>query len=199
VTSPSAVTSRAAAPSWPRRGTVSARIRALDDAVDRWVDRYRSRELDPLFYGLSSAADHALLWIALGSSRAARRGEPAIALRFAAALGVESALTNGPIKLLFRRIRPPSAPPGPLPYGMHRPVTSAFPSGHATTAFMAATLLSEDASTSAYWELAVLVAASRVYVRMHHASDAIAGALLGVAFGQIAERVLTPSTGESRG
>ena len=199
MTSPSAVTSRAEAPSWPRRGRVSARIRVLDDAVDRWVDRYRRRQLDPLFYGLSSAADHALLWIALGALRAARRGEPAIALRFAAALGVESALTNGPIKLLFRRIRPPSAPPDPLPYGMHRPVTSAFPSGHATTAFMAATLLSEDASTSAYWELAVLVAASRVYVRMHHASDAVAGALLGLAFGRIAERVLTPSTGESRG
>jgi undecaprenyl-diphosphatase len=64
---------------------------------------------------------------------------------------------------------------------------------------MAATLLSEGSSTSAYWELAVLVAASRVYVRMHHASDAVAGTLLGLAFGQIAKRVLTPSTGESPG
>jgi len=35
------------------------------------------------------------------------------------------------------------------------------------------------------------VAASRVYVRMHHASDAFAGALLGLAFGQIAKRILT--------
>ena len=110
-----------------------------------------------------------------------------------------SAKTNGPIKLAFRRIRPPSAPPGPLPYGMHRPRTSAFPSGHATSAFMAATLLSEGSATSAYWELAVLVAASRVYVRMHHASDAVAGTLLGLAFGQIAKRVLTPSTRESHG
>jgi undecaprenyl-diphosphatase len=64
---------------------------------------------------------------------------------------------------------------------------------------MAATLLSQGSSTSAYWELAVLVAASRVYVRMHHASDAVAGTLLGLAFGQIAKRVLTPSTGESPG
>jgi hypothetical protein len=34
---------------------------------------------------------------------------------------------------------------------------------------------------------------------MHHASDAVAGTLLGLAFGQIAKRVLTPSTRESPG
>jgi undecaprenyl-diphosphatase len=170
---------------------VLARIGAVDDAVDRWVDRYRRRELDPLFYGLSSAADHALLWIAIGALRAARRGEPAIAVRFAAALGAESALTNGLIKLGFRRIRPPSAPPGPLPYGLHRPRTSAFPSGHATSAFMAATLLSDGTSAApVYFTLASVVAASRVYVRMHHASDTVAGAVLGVVLGQVAKRAL---------
>jgi membrane-associated phospholipid phosphatase len=177
--------------SWPRRG-VTGWVRAFDDAVDRWVDRYRGRRLDPLFYGLSSAADHGLLWIAVGALRAARRGDPAGGLRFAAAMGAESALTNGPIKLAFRRIRPPSAPPGPLPYGLHRPRTSAFPSGHATSAFTAATLLANGSNAApAYFALATLVAASRVYVRMHHASDAVAGALLGLAFGQIAKRILT--------
>jgi membrane-associated phospholipid phosphatase len=182
--------------SWPRRGTLSARVRAFDDAVDRWVDRYRGRRLDPLFYGLSSAADHALLWIAFGAVRAARRGDPAIGVRLAAALGAESALTNGPIKLAFRRIRPPSAPPGPLPYGLHRPRTSAFPSGHATSAFTAATLLGDGtAAAPAYLALATLVAASRVYVGMHHASDTVAGALLGLAFGTIAKRILASAGG----
>ena len=184
-------TARAGAQSWPRRNAVLAKIGAVDDAVDRWVDRYRRRELDPVFYGLSSAADHGLLWTALGALRAARRGEPAIAVRFAAALGAESALTNGLIKLGFRRIRPPSAPPGPLPYGLHRPRTSAFPSGHATSAFMAATLLSEGTRAApAYFTLATLVATSRVYVRMHHASDTVAGAALGVVLGLAAKRIL---------
>lgn len=184
-------TARAGARSWPRRNALLARIGAVDDAVDRWFDRYRRPALDPLFYGLSSSADHALLWIAIGALRAARRGEPTIALRFGAALGAESALTNGLIKLAFRRIRPASAPPGPLPYGLHRPRTSAFPSGHATSAFMAATLFSEGTGAApAYFTLASLVAASRVYVRMHHASDTVAGALLGLVLGQVAKRVL---------
>jgi membrane-associated phospholipid phosphatase len=177
--------------SWPRRGVFTARVRAFDDVVDRWVERHRGRRLDPLFYGLSSAADHGLLWLAIGALRAARTGDTANGLRFGGALGAESALTNGPIKLLFRRVRPVTVPPGPLPYDMHRPRTSAFPSGHATSAFTAATLLSAGTRAApAYFGLAGVVAASRVYTRMHHASDVLAGAFLGLAMGAIAKRVL---------
>lgn len=174
-----------------------ASVRRFDDAVDGWVDRHRSPRLDPLFYGLSSAADHSLLWHVIGAARAIRRRDPAVALRFSAAMGIESALTNGPIKAAFRRIRPDQSPThtddGPLPYGLHRPITSSFPSGHATAAFTAATLLSRGRGTAPVWfTLAALVAASRVYVRMHHASDVLAGAALGLVLG----RVLVP-VGES--
>ena len=41
----------------------------------------------------------------------------------------------------------------------------------------------------AYYLLATVVAASRVYVRLHHASDVIGGALLGIAFGRVARRL----------
>lgn len=183
------------APGWPRRGVVMARVRAFDDRVDAWVERHRGPRLDPLFFGLSSAADHGLLWIALGAIRSARSGDPAPALRLAAAMGVESALTNGPVKACFRRIRPPhdpaSPPPfGPLPYGMHRPRTSAFPSGHATSAFTAATLLSRGTSAGPlYFGLAALVASSRVYVRMHHPSDVLGGVALGLVLGQVLTRL----------
>jgi undecaprenyl-diphosphatase len=183
------------APGWPRRGVVMARVRAFDDRVDAWVERHRGPRLDPLFFGLSSAADHGLLWIALGAIRSARSGDPAPALRLAAAMGVESALTNGPVKACFRRIRPPHDPASPvpfgaLPYGMHRPRTSAFPSGHATSAFTAATLLSRGTSAGPlYFGLAALVASSRVYVRMHHPSDVLGGVALGLVLGQVLTRL----------
>lgn len=183
----------------PRHRGLAARIGAFDEMLDRWVERHRSPRLDPLFYGLSSAADHGLLWIGLGALRAVRRRDPAVVLRLGAALGAESALTNGPIKFVFRRIRPESPPPGPLPYGMHRPRTSAFPSGHATTAFTAATLLSDGTGAApAYFGLAAVVAASRVYTRMHHGSDVLAGALLGLAMGQVAKRALAALDHRSR-
>jgi len=170
---------------------VSARVRAFDDRIDGWAERHRSPGLDPLFYGLSSAADHGLLWIALGALRSARAGDPASGVRLGAAMAVESALTNGPIKACFRRVRPPLNPAGPLPYGLHRPRTSAFPSGHATSAFTAASILAAGSRRGSwYFALAAVVASSRVYTRMHHASDVLAGAALGLAFGQAARHLI---------
>ena len=168
------------------------RVHALDLRIDSWVERIRGPHLDPVFYGLSSAADHGLLWLLVGSTRAARRGDPAVALRMGATLGVESLLTNGPIKAMFRRVRPETdhPPEGPLPYGMHRPLTSSFPSGHAASAFTAATLLAGGPVTPLWFALAAAIASSRVYTGMHHSSDVVAGAALGVVLGTIARRLL---------
>jgi len=178
-------------------GSLRAAMRVLDESVDAWVDRHRGPRLDPVFYGLSSAADHSILWHVLGALRAARSGDPTAGARFGAVMAVESALTNGPVKACFRRIRPVEVPAGPLPYGMHRPRTSAFPSGHATAAFTAASLLAQGTSAGPfYFGLAALVASSRVYTRMHHASDVLAGAALGFVFGQVARRLLPMRPGE---
>ena len=73
---------------------------------------------------------------------------------------------------------------------MHRPITSSFPSGHAASAFTAAMLLRDSPLAPVYFVLAGLVATSRVYVKMHHASDVLVGAALGVAMGAVARRVL---------
>lgn len=165
------------------------RLEAFDDRVDAALDTIRSPALDRVVYPLSSAADHSLLWFVLGAARSIRTGDLRFAVRFSAAMGLESALTNGPVKALFRRARPArsdgDAPDRePLPYGMRRPITSSFPSGHATAAFAAATLLA-GRRRGRWFALAAAVAASRVYVRMHHASDVVGGALLGAALGAV--------------
>ena len=154
---------------------------SLDAAVDRMVDRVRSPALDGVVYRLSSAADHSLLWHLCGAGVAiARGGDLGYAARFAGAMGAESLLTNGVVKTLFRRVRPAPYADIEFLHGLHRPITSSFPSGHATAAFCAATLLGGGPG---WYAVATSVAATRVYVRLHHASDVAAGAAFGLLLG----------------
>jgi len=155
-------------------------VDAFDGAVDARVDALRSPALDAVAYRLSSAADHSLLWHAAGIAQAlARGGDLEGAVRFSLAMGAESAITNGAVKSLFGRLRPAAYDDIEFHHGLRRPITSSFPSGHATAGFCAATLL----GGGPWYAAATAVAATRVYVRLHHASDVVAGAALGLALG----------------
>jgi undecaprenyl-diphosphatase len=74
---------------------------------------------------------------------------------------------------------------------LRQPRTSSFPSGHASSGFFAAAILSRTAPRlrPLWYAAAILVALSRPYVRIHHASDVLAGAVVGRALAGVAERV----------
>ena len=167
----------------------------LDSAVDAWFERnLRGRPLvDRVMYTASALGDHGILWLAFGAMQAARahrRGYPPRVWRYrliraAAGLGAESALVNGPVKWMFRRTRPEHE--GPRPHALRQPRTSSFPSGHATAAFFGAALLRDgDPAWPLYYVAAVIVASSRIHVRIHHASDVIGGVVIGTALGELA-------------
>jgi undecaprenyl-diphosphatase len=171
---------------------VAESVTVFDERVEKWLAPRRSASLDRLMYGVSSAADHGLIWLAFGSLRAARTGDLRFGGRFVLALAGESAVTNT-VKLAFRRVRPQEhfSHDEPLPYKMRRPITSSFPSGHAVTAFTAAAVLSRGSRLApVYYGAAATIAASRVYTRIHHASDGLAGVALGVALGSVARRLV---------
>jgi undecaprenyl-diphosphatase len=168
---------------------------AIDAAIERRVDAHETPTLDHIAYPLSSAADHGMLWHAIGLARAIRTGDPMFAARFSSAMAVESFVTNVVVKSVFRRIRPHRPIDAPLLYGLRRPITSSFPSGHATAAFCAATLLAKGSRSALPWYvLASMVASTRVYVRLHHTSDIVAGAALGVGLGYALRPLVAPSS-----
>jgi undecaprenyl-diphosphatase len=183
-----------------RRGTTSParqllptpwrrRVRAFDEAVDHGLDRFRGKPAaDKAMYALSELADFSLMWHLAGGIRALRSGRVEDAVRVSAILGVESLLVNGLVKSLFGRVRPRRETPHP--FRLRQPLTSSFPSGHASAAFTAATLLGEGSRAAPVWYAAAsLVAVSRVYVRIHHASDVVGGVVTGLVLGRLARRL----------
>jgi undecaprenyl-diphosphatase len=164
---------------------VQRAIVRFDTAVEDSLERLRGHPLvDRVFYTASEIGDYSLLWHVLGTGQALRRGgDLAGALRLATALGLESTLVNGPVKSLFRRARPVSDVP--RPHRLRKPRTTSFPSGHASAAAVFVAVAGEDdALRPLYVLLAATVATSRVYVRIHHASDVVAGAALGTVLGR---------------
>lgn len=167
-------------------------VARFDAAVDGWFDQLRGNPVtDRVFYVASALGDHSLLWHLAGWARAvAPGGELRDAVELSVTLGVESALVNLGLKSLFSRTRP--SHDGDRPHGLRQPRTSSFPSGHASAAFVAAAVLSDRRSlpeTLFWYGLAGVVATSRVYVKIHHASDVAAGAAVGIALGAAAKGI----------
>lgn len=169
------------------------RVAAFDLWADAQLERLRGNPAaDRLFSTASHLGDFSLIWHIISLARGLSSDERADqALQLSAVLGLESLAVNQGIKRLFRRTRP--TPSGDDRYTIRRPSTSSFPSGHASSAFTAASLLTAwggRRSAPLWFGIATVVALSRAYVRIHHASDVVGGALFGLVLGALAKRVL---------
>lgn len=177
-------------PPWSK--ALTAHLAGFDAAVDARFDRHLRGHavVDRVMYSVTELADFSLLWHLLGATRGLRSdADLEAAVRASAVLGVESTLVNAGLKSLFRRERP--IPDFERPHHLRMPLTTSFPSGHASAAFCAAILLSEGRGRAArvgWFGLAGLVASSRVHVKIHHASDVLGGVVVGTLVGQVAKR-----------
>jgi len=144
----------------------------------------RQRVLDRVVIEYSALGNRGLMWVvggvavALGTQR--WWAIPLVAGVVWITLGL-----NYAIKRCVRRERPLAhRGRGPL---IVAPLTPSFPSSHAAMAAAGAIALSVYAP--ALWPLfatlAVLMAASRVYLAVHHVSDVVAGLAVGACTGAV--------------
>ncbi len=161
----------------------------FDDAVDRIYDPLRSSSiLNRLFYSASALADHSLIWFLVSSVMGTTRKGARRSKVISGSLLFESALVNIVIKSLFGRQRPTNH--SERPYKLRQPLTSSFPSGHASAAFMWATLMTRGQGIAPiYLVVAAIVSISRLHVKIHHASDIVGGMILGTLLGRLIKRV----------
>jgi undecaprenyl-diphosphatase len=172
----------------PGRGDFGPAVDAFDSAADELLEQLRDHPFaDRLFLAASHLGDFSLIWHLASLTRGIARRRPDQVIVLAAALGLESLIVNQGVKRLFRRRRPTIA--GDVHLQVRRPSTSAFPSGHASAAaFAAATFITWDGRRWApLWiSLAAVVGVSRAYVKIHHASDVVGGAVTGLALAALA-------------
>jgi membrane-associated phospholipid phosphatase len=172
---------------------INKAVARFDEVVERKVDDWRGNPtLDRVMYAASEIGDFSLVWHLIGSARALGPDrQPGDAVRVSAFIGMESLLVNGVVKSAFGRRRPPWEQERPR--NLRRPRTSSFPSGHASSAATAVGILAQrDPLWPLYLVVGATVASSRVYVKVHHPSDVVAGALLGVGLAALARRIWPP-------
>ncbi|MGA0117929.1 MAG: phosphatase PAP2 family protein [Ilumatobacteraceae bacterium] len=157
---------------------------SLDAAGDRILEPLRNNRSSIRLFNLASkVGDFSIVWhlcgvlYAIGSLDRAKE-----ALALSVALGIESLIVNQGIKRLFRRERPTTS--GDHRFDVRTPSTTSFPSGHASSATFAAALLTSYTGLplALLWaSIAIVVALSRVVVRIHHLSDILGGIVTGAA------------------
>jgi membrane-associated phospholipid phosphatase len=168
-------------------------IARFDEWADEALERLRGNPVaDTVFTTASRLGEFSVIWHVANVTRGLtdpRRARQIPVL--AVLLGAESLVVNQGLKRLFRRARPTVE--GDPRYPVRRPLTSSFPSGHASAAAFNAVLLTDwDGRRSAplWWGMALVVATSRAYVRIHHPSDVVAGLATGAVLGLAARQLV---------
>lgn len=166
---------------------------AFDTAGDRILEPLRNNKFSIALFGFASTVgDFSVVWHVIGLVRAigsfTRMQE---ALTLSIALGVESLIVNQGIKRIFRRERPTTS--GDERFDVRTPSTSSFPSGHASSATFAAIILTSFTGMPLvilWCIIALVVALSRVVVRIHHLTDIVGGIITGAVLGSIAVPII---------
>ena len=168
-------------------------VRRFDTAADEALEPWRSNPvLSRLMPLATDAGEFSAIWHASSLVRGLIRGRPDQIVALAIGIGVESLLVNQGLKRMFGRERPTQG--GDERFEIRTPLTSSFPSGHASAAAFAATVLIgwDGRRWAPLWgTIAATVALSRPFVRIHHASDIVGGVAVGLTLGLAARNVFT--------
>jgi len=154
---------------------------AFDQIVRAWVVDHRVGWLTPVMAGASIIGRGGLVWIVLAAIFAVWRRRADVMWQTALALLVAAQIADQVIKPIAGRARPFTA--SSVVVIGDRPHDSSFPSGHASTAFAGAFMLSGAVPEAriAWWALATLIGYSRIYLGVHFPLDIVGGALCGLA------------------
>lgn len=164
------------------RKTIMMFIQIFDNSILQFIqNNMHFYILDKIMILLTNAGEGGLLWIVLAvillfNKKHRKTGVIVIGAVLLTYIFGELALKN-----IICRVRPCYAKPL-AKLLIPKPHTYSFPSGHSSSSFAAAIILSKYIKKGAplFYTLAAGVAFSRMYLYVHYPSDIIAGIILGI-------------------
>lgn len=158
-------------------------IQKFDMYILYAIDKYlRNKYLDIFMCVMTKLGDMGAIWIALAFILLLDKPYRYIGKMIVITLMVSTALGEGLLKHLIRRIRPYSIKKN-IGLLITRPISSySFPSGHTLSSFAVAGVLSTYfiEYKLLFIVLASLIALSRIYLYVHYPTDVIGGIIIGL-------------------
>lgn len=141
--------------------------------------------LDALMPVVTACGDHGLIWIIAGILLLIFPKTRRWGVTLLVTLAITWAICEFGVKNLVARPRPFIVDSSYMLL-IAAPASFSFPSGHALSSFLAATVITRAPSPvveGATWVMAVAIAFSRLYLFVHFPTDVLAGAIIGTLAG----------------
>jgi len=162
--------------------------------LDFIQNNLRCGVLDACMVAVTHLGDLGAVWLA-GALVAFVSGKRRLAVSIMVAVVLAGVAGTVVPKPLIARPRPCDIVPA-VKLLVARPGDCSFPSGHAATAFAAATVLfcAGNRWRGPALVFAILIAYSRMYLYVHYPTDVLAGMLLGIVCGFVVGEPMTSRT-----
>ena len=170
--------------------SIKAKITEVDTRLLKDLQkRFCRKKADRVMVAITKSGNMGLIWMGIAGllflTKKHRRRGFVLGTTVAATGCVNSFI----LKNISKRPRPCDVEPD-APALIKRPFGDSFPSGHALSSCMAATLLIryKKGYALAALPLATLISFSRMYLNVHYPSDVIGGAAIGIAVGSAVDQ-----------